>query len=88
MSADEKLIENLILFKLARKGKWQAVHISVDIIIKWIGLKIKKNGKRAKAALDRLVKEGLVLPKPAHYGLQISLNIRRKEEILRRIEKI
>lgn len=40
----------------------------------------------AKKAAQELIKEGLILAKPTSYGLQISLNPERIEEITRMIE--
>ncbi len=40
----------------------------------------------AKEAAQELIREGLIIPKPTNYGLQISLNPNRLEEIKRMIE--
>jgi len=40
----------------------------------------------AKEVAEELIKEGLLLTKPTSYGLEVSLNPRRKDEIDRIIE--
>ncbi len=41
----------------------------------------------AKKAAEELIREGLIIPKPTHYGLQISLNPERLEAIKKIIEE-
>ena len=88
MTWDEE-IQSTILHQLFRKQKWLANHIAYDKVKKWVVAGLKgKNGKETDKNMKQLVKEGLVIPKPTNYGLQISLNIEFREEIMRRIKKI
>lgn len=87
MPLDEE-IQSVILHQLFRKQKWTASHTAYDKIKKWVVAGVKgKNGKETDKNLKQLVKEGLITPKPASYGLQISLNIEFREEIMKRIKK-
>ena len=81
-------IQSAILHQLFRKQKWMANHIAYDKVKKWVVAGLKgKNGKETDKSMKHLVKEGLVIPKPTNYGLQISLNIEFREEIMKRIKK-
>ena len=86
MNPDE--IQAVILHQLFRKQKWMANHIAYDKIKKCVVAGLRgKNGKETDRNLKQLIKENLILAKPASYGLQISLNISHKEEILEKIKQ-
>ncbi len=68
-----------ILHKLFRKRKWGASHTSIDNLHKSCPPHLK--GKYIEVA-DELIKVGLVLAKPTGYGVEVSLNPRRREEII------
>ncbi len=82
LSDDE--IKATILFKLHKRGNWGASHTAFDNIKK--GFKDTELGKHAAKCVDKLAKElirqGLIIPKPTHYGLQVSLNPRQSETII------
>jgi hypothetical protein len=81
-------IQSAILHQLFRKQKWMANHMAYDKVKKWVVAGLKgKNGKETDKNMKQLIKEGLVIPKPTSYGLEISLNIESREEIMKRIEK-
>jgi len=87
MISDEE-IQSAILHQLFRKQKWMANHIGYDKIKKWVVAGLRgKNGKETDRSLKQMIKERLIIPKPTNYGLQISLNIEFREEIMRRIKK-
>ena len=67
-----------ILRHLYRRDYWGARHTSPENAIKGIPGHLIGD---AKDAIDGLIKEGLILAKPTHYGLQIYLNPARKQEI-------
>lgn len=80
-------IQASILHQLARKDKWLHNHIPYDRIKKWVVAGLRgQNGKRTEENLKKLIKANLVLAKPTSYGLEISLNIELREEILNRIK--
>lgn len=46
-----------------------------------MGRLLQEDGKRANKAFDELIKGGLVLSHPTHYGNQVSLNPKRLKDI-------
>jgi hypothetical protein len=89
MIIDDGEIKAYILRKLASKGKWGHSHTSFENIRKWIPQRdLGKEGyKRVNELAKELVREGLILTKPTHYGLEVSLNpreSRRIDEIIKR----
>ena len=74
----ELKLRGTILHKLDRKGKWGPVHTSLDNLPK--GLPSDLRGE-AKAVAKELIKEGLILEKPTSYGIEVSLNLKRRAEI-------
>ncbi|MCD5409468.1 MAG: hypothetical protein LRZ87_01710, partial [Methanocellales archaeon] len=87
--------------KLKRRGKWGKAHTSFDKLSTGIPRHLRGVLKRlqrynshrssicdkAKEAGYDLIKSGLLLSKPTSYGLEVSLNPKRKDEILKTIEK-
>ena len=67
-----------VLQKLARRRKWGASHTSFDNLQKSFK---KHDKKQIKEAAKELIREGLLLQKPTSYGLEVSLNPRRRYEI-------
>lgn len=88
MISDEQ-IRAYILMKLVRKGKWGGAHTSFDNVKKWIHEKdLGKQGmRRVKNVARDLIRDGLVISKPTHYGLEISLNPKKSFEIDKIIKK-
>ncbi len=79
---EDKHIEALILWKLRRRGT--NVHLSWSDVAKDLGHKqhLGKDGnKRVTEVGNQLVKKGLLISKPAHYGVQVALNTHKIEEI-------
>jgi len=73
-----------ILNKLARRDIFGAKHTSFDYISSGFP---KHLVKEAKEVGKELIKEGLILSKPTHYGLEVSLNPRRASAIKLMIQK-
>lgn len=84
MEITEKMIEADILHKLHRKRKWGASHTAFENIYKSCD---KNYIKMYKEAGGRLIRNGFIIPKPTHYGLQISLNHKRRNEIIEIIHR-
>ena len=82
MIADEQ-IKAAILLKLYKRGNWGGSHTAFDNLKK--GFKAKELGKGGLKRVNRmgreLIREGLLLAKPTHYGLQVSLNTRKNQAI-------
>jgi len=76
-------IKAAILLKLYKRGNWGGSHTAFDNLKK--GFKEKELGKGRLKIVDdagrELIKEGLLLAKPTHYGLQVSLNPRQNQAI-------
>ncbi len=83
MLSDEQ-IKATILFKLYKRGNWGGSHTALDNMKK--GWKTQDLGKHSLARVEKLTKqlirEGLIVPKPTGYGLQVSLNPRQNEAII------
>ncbi|HLC54694.1 MAG TPA: hypothetical protein VJK07_03670 [Candidatus Nanoarchaeia archaeon] len=72
-------IKRFILRKMTRHRIWMHKHTSIHNLQK--GLPDHLRGrKEVRRAIDELVKDFL-LAKPTHYGLEVSLDIRKKKEI-------
>ncbi|MEM3556162.1 MAG: hypothetical protein QXF56_05570 [Candidatus Micrarchaeia archaeon] len=88
MITDEE-IKAAILLKLYKRGKWGGSHTAFDNLKK--GFKEKELGKGGLKRVDEmggeLIKHGLLIAKPTHYGLQVSLNPRQSQAIKTMITK-
>ena len=71
-------LKKIILRKLYRHRIIGGKHTAVENLTK--GLPKHIVGE-AKEAVNELIKEGLLLQKPASYGLQVSLNPKKIDEI-------
>lgn len=80
---DEDIIP-WILDKFARHGWWKAKHTSFDNTAKGTPQHMRA---KIKEAAEQLIKEGFLIQKPTSYGLEVSLNFDRKDEIFDIIEK-
>lgn len=83
MVSDDELKAS-ILHRLAKKRKWGESHTAFENVAKGVPSHLK--GK-LKDLAEELIKEGFIIKKPTGYGLQISLNVERSEEIKWRIKK-
>jgi hypothetical protein len=82
-------IKTRILLKLAKRGKWGGAHTSFDNLKKgWNVRDLGKEGMKGVQKITKdLIREGFILSKPTHYGLEISLNSERSAEIEQIIKK-
>ena len=83
MVSDDELKAS-ILHRLAKKRKWGESHTAFENVAKGVPPHLK--GKLQDLA-EELIKENLIIKKPTGYGLQISLNVEKSEEIKWRIKK-
>lgn len=74
----------IILRKLYRRRVIGGKHTAVEHLTKGLP---KHLAGAAKNAVKELIKEGFILQKPASYGLQVSLNPEKIDEITKIIEK-
>ena len=88
MFSDDQ-IKATILFKLYKRGNWGGSHTALDNLKK--GWSAQDLGKHSLARVEKLTKqlirEGLIVPKPTGYGLQVSLNPRQNESIIMIMKK-
>lgn len=77
-------LKQIILRKLFRRRVIGGKHTAIEHLTK--GLPGHVVGV-AKDAVKELVKEGLILTKPTSYGLQVSLNPEKIDEIIRIVEE-
>lgn len=69
-----------LMHRLFRKHCWGARYLPVDTLIRWVGGKIRKNGKRVERLIRQLVNDGYLITHKR--GKTISLNPRRSKEII------
>ena len=79
-------VKAAILSLLEKKGRWGAHYFPLDMIIHWLGRKIKRDGKRVNKCVEELAKEGYVLLHKK--GNTVSLNPSRSQEIVDYIRKV
>ena len=60
MLSDEQ-VKAAILEFLIKKGRWGANYFPIDTLVNWMGRKVDRNGKRVKACLKELAKQGYIL---------------------------
>jgi len=79
-------VKATILSFLDKKGRWGAHYFPLSTLVKWLGRKVKRNGKRVKKCIEELAKEGYILLHKR--GEAISLNPTRSREISEYIRKV
>lgn len=88
MLTDEQ-VKALILHKLFMRKCWGGKHTSFDNLKK--GAKIQELGKEGFRRIDKigkeLIRDGMLITKPTHYGLEVSLNPRLSQEIITLMRK-
>lgn len=73
------IIKKFIIRKLYRHRIWMHKHTSIHNLQK--GLPNNLRTKEVRKAIDELLKEQILLSKPTHYGLEVSLNPKKLSEI-------
>lgn len=73
-ATEKHILENLLNRRIIGEK-----HTSEDNAIKCLPKDIRGDGKKA---LKKLIREGYILPKITSYGLEVSLNPRRLQEII------
>lgn len=81
-----KEIKLHILLKMKRRRVWQHKHTSIHNLPKSMPDHLK-NSKLIKKVISDLLKEETLLSKPTEYGLEVSLNIKKKKEIEKYLEE-
>jgi len=78
-------IEADVLHRLLRRGCWGGRYLPVRSLVNWMGKRVGEDGRRVRKAIDNLHKAGLLLKHKG--GETISLNTRRKKEIIEYIDR-
>lgn len=73
-----------ILSRMLEHGWIGGKHTAIEHLSS--GIEIHR-GKDVSNAVKSLIKEGLIIPKITHYGLQVSLNPRMLDKVKRIIEE-
>lgn len=74
------IIKKFILRKLYRQRRWMHRHTNINNLSKGLPNTLR-NSKDVKKVIEELLKEKILLSKPTHYGLEVSLNLKKKKEI-------
>lgn len=78
---DERLIiKTFIVRKLYRKKMWLHKHTSINNLHKGLSNELRVS-KEVRKAIEELLSEQILLSKPTHYGLEVSLNPKKIREI-------
>lgn len=77
----EKEIKSFILRKLVRHRMWMHKHTSIHNLPKGLPDYLRSK-KEVREVIDDLLKQEILLAKPTNYGLEISLNIEKKTELM------
>ncbi|MBI2653977.1 hypothetical protein HYX02_04150 [Candidatus Woesearchaeota archaeon] len=78
---DEKLtIKKFIVRKLYRKRMWLHKHTNINNLPKGLSNELRVS-REVKKAIEELLKDQILLSKPTHYGLEVSLNPKKIKEI-------
>ena len=78
---DERLlIKKFIVRKLYRQRVWMHKHTNIHNLPKGLSNELR-NSKEVKKAIKELLNKQILLSKPTHYGLEVSLNSEKIREI-------
>jgi hypothetical protein len=78
-------IKAIVMDKLRKRGCWGGKYNPTDSLTRWLSRRIKRNGRKVRAAVRQLVNDGyLILHKR---GETVSLSPSRSREIRDFIEK-
>ncbi len=86
---DNEEIKARLLYSLARKRKWGESHTAYEHMFRQLkSASLGKEGvKLAEKMAGELFRQGFILKKPTHYGLQVSLNPRMSHDIKKLIRE-
>ena len=85
MLLSDEQIKAAILEFLVKKGRWGAHYLPIDTMVNWMSRKVERDGKRVRASLKQLTKEGYILLHKR--GGTASLNPALAQEIRERINR-
>ena len=81
--SDEEIMARII-YKLYRRGNWGESHTSFENLKKGFNQRDlgKKGLKRVDKVGEQMIKTGLLHSKQTKYGLEVSLEFTRKDELI------
>lgn len=79
---EARKIKRTLLERMVSKRIWGGKHIDYEHMANGFPSHLRKN---VLSVGDELIRDGLIIKKPAGYGLQVFLNINKKDEIMRYI---
>ena len=85
MSTLDENIKSTLLYHLRKKRVMSGVHTHYDTLKKGFP---KHLGKDIEKIADKLIRDGWLLAKSTNYGLQVSLNKEKLQEIEAFVEKV
>jgi len=85
MSLSDEEVRAIVLEFLLKKGRWGARYHPIDTMVRWLGKKVRRNGKRVRKIVRELVNQGYLLLQKR--GKAISLNPVLSREILEYLER-
>ena len=83
--SDDDKVKATILYHLRRKKVVGGVHTPFDTLRRGFPSHL---GKAVEKVAQVLIRHGFLVPKPTNYGLQVSLNKEKLEEIEDFIKKV
>lgn len=88
-STDEEIMARIV-HKLYRRGKWGESHTSFENLKKGFNQRDlgKKGFKRVDKIGEKMIKAGLLHSKSTGYGLEVSLEYTRKDELIALMRRI
>jgi len=60
MLSDREVKAAIVEF-LIKKGRWGAHYFPIDTLVHWMGRKVERNGRRVRACLKELARQGYLL---------------------------
>ena len=86
---DNEEIRARLMFSLARRRNWGESHTAYEHLFRQFKTEAlgKAGLKNVRNIADELMREGFIIRKPTHYGLQVSLNPKMSQEIKGLIKK-
>jgi hypothetical protein len=81
-----KSINVHILLKLVEHRYWQHKHTNINNLPKGLPSYLR-DSKYVKTVIKELINQEYFLSKPTNYGLELSLNVKKKKKIESFIEK-
>ena len=80
----KNILAATLLNRLFQRGKWKVAHMPMDKVQHGVPSHLRGDAKKIMLSL---IKSGLILSKSTFYGAEISLNTKKKKEILEIINK-